>query len=219
MINYIGTRWNKSIAKRWSTVYIPILQAEYAQVGFKYTPTSSVTDGDHTSEDILKQKKVNEYYTYATGRQNVAWTDLKLTLHKRFNPLLWVAETALAFFFESLPTPVEKMEATSYCFDGKEKALLSQPASTSTGNSGYDGFVWAVVHKDQMKMLRDDRYDLSLTVTRDHPKLPDWATTMSENSEISDALLTPELLKAIEQCGEDLEALIVTDQPIDQPKK
>ena len=69
-----------------------------------------------------------------------------------------------------------------------------------------------------MKRLRDDRYDLSLTTTRDHAKLPVWTTVMSESAEVTESLLTPELVKAISDAGDAFEALIVTDQPVDQPK-
>ncbi|KAK5239218.1 hypothetical protein LTR16_012154, partial [Cryomyces antarcticus] len=69
-----------------------------------------------------------------------------------------------------------------------------------------------------MKTLRDDRYDISLTTTKDHPKLPAWATVMSESPEITEAMLTPELVSAVTEAGEAMEALIITDQPIDQPK-
>ena len=86
-------------------------------------------------------------------------------------------------------------------------------------NSSFDGFVWAIVHKDMMKRLREDRYDLSLTSSKDHPKLPIWVTVMSENAEITETLLTPELIKAINDAGDNFEALVVTDQPMDQPKK
>ena len=81
------------------------------------------------------------------------------------------------------------------------------------------GFVFAVVHKDLMKRLREERYDLSLTATKDSAKLPVWVTTMSESAAITDALLTPELITAINDAGDRFEALVVTDQPIDQPKK
>merc|ERR1712169_142240 len=40
---------------------------------------------------------------------------------------------------------------------------------------------------------------------------------MSESAEITDFLLTPELIKAVEDAGELLNHLIITDQPIDQP--
>ena len=53
-----------------------------------------------------------------------------------------------------------------------------------------------------MKRLRNDRYDVSITTTRDNAKLPNWATVMSESAEVTDALLTPELVKAIGEAGE-----------------
>jgi hypothetical protein len=71
-----------------------------------------------------------------------------------------------------------------------------------------------------MKRLRDDRYDISLTTTKDHPKLPAWATVMSEANEITETLLTPDLIKAVHEAGDDaFEALIITDQPQDRPNK
>ena len=59
----------------------------------------------------------------------------------------------------------------------------------------------------------------SLTSTKDSSKLPNWATVMSESAEITDFLLTPELVKAVESAGELLEHLIISDQPVDQPLK
>ncbi|KAF2482819.1 hypothetical protein BDY17DRAFT_325071 [Neohortaea acidophila] len=212
-VNVVGTQINKARMRAWAAAFVPLLEAEYAQVGQDKEAASSAG----APEQKLKQGKMSEWSTYATGRQNAAFTDVKISLHKRFNPLLWVFELVLSFLFESIPTPMERMLATTYVFDGKEKLML--PDATAGGNSSYDGFVWAVVHKDFMQQLRNDRYDLSLTATRDNAKLPEWATVMSESSEVTDALLTPELVKAIEQCGEDLEALIITDQPIDAPKK
>lgn len=173
-------------------------------------------------EDLLKEKAANEYLTYATGRQNAAFVDVRLTLVKRYNPLLRFGEQALSFFFDSMPATEERMEATIYAFDGREGALVPatrQGEEKKAEKSGYDGFVWAVVHKNMMKRLRDERFDLSLTSTKDHAKLPAWATVMSEASEITETLLTPEMIKAVEMAGESLEALVVTDMPMDQPKK
>jgi len=112
------------------------------------------------------------------------------------------------------------VEATLYVFDGRETKLVpGGDALKKVGNSTFDGFVWGIVHKDLMKRLREDRYDLSLTTTKDHDKLPVWATIMSESAEVTTTLLTPELIKAVEQAGELMEALVITDQPQDQPKK
>jgi hypothetical protein len=210
VVNWWGGAANRKRAKQWAGKNLAPLEAEYAQVGF--------------GGALWKEKSKNEFVTYCTGRQNVAWLDVKLTLFKRYNPVMWFGELVASFFFETMPAPEERLEATAYMFDGKEKSLvpaLAQAQSNPTPNkdSAYDGFVWAVVHKDKMRQLRDDRYDLSLTTTKDHPKLPLWATVMSESAEITEALLTPELVKVVADAGEDLEALIISDQPIDAPKK
>ncbi|KAG7111724.1 UPF0674 endoplasmic reticulum membrane protein C2G5.01 like [Verticillium longisporum] len=84
--------------------------------------------------------------------------------------------------------------------------------------SSYDGFVWAIVAKGRMKQLRDERYDLSITFTKDHSKLPNWATVMTESAEITEQLLTPEIIQAVELAGDAFDYLIVSDQPIDKPR-
>lgn len=218
-INVWGSWANKSRAKKWAAQHLPILEAEFAQVGFQRGDRGGGLKSGNAEvpDEMLKQRGKNEYFTYATGRQNVAYLHVQLSLFKRYNPITWFGELLISFFFDSVTAPVERVEVTAYPFDGKEKAFL--PGSSGGSSSAYDGFVFAVVHKDKMQELRDARYDLSLTATRDHAKLPDWATTMSESAEITEAMLTPELLKAVEAAGEGLEALIVTDQPIDAPKK
>lgn len=236
-IHLWGTRSNKRRARGWMNAHGPILQQEFASVGFGGDIDPITVDDVQSQgllksqlakegelpnpEVLLKEKAANEYSTYATGRQNVAFVDIKITLLKRYNPLARFGEALLGFFFESMPAPEERMEATAYAFDGRESQLV--PSKTmgdgKPPKSDYDGFVWAIVHKDVMKRLRNDRYDLSLTTTRDHAKLPGWATIMTENAEITEALLTPELIRAVEQAGEALDGLIVSDQPIDHPKK
>ena len=230
LLNVWGSRANNSRAKQWAATHLPLLESEFASVGFgggRKGPgaddvqsqglAKAMAGSMDVPEETLKQKAKNEYFTYATGRQNVAKLDVKISLHKRYNPFLWFGEQFLSFFFDSMPAPTERVEATAWCFDGKEKEFV--PNASGSKDSSYDGFVWALVHKDKMKQLRDDRYDLSLTATRDSSKLPDWATIMSESAEITDVLLTPDLVKAVNETGEDLEALIISDQPIDPPKK
>lgn len=226
-----GTRKNKRKAAGWIRAHGPVLQKEFASVGFRGVKTGfgdgefagSAQDGGF-NEKALKMRTSNEFIAYATGRLNVAFVDVKLTLSKRYNPIMQFSEVAMGFLFESMPAPKERMEATCFVFDGKEGSLV--PSLLKNGGDGkglgsssaYDGFVWAIVHKEAMKVLRDGRYDLSLTTTRDHAKLPDWATVMSESAEITETLMTAELQKAVETAGELLEALIISDQPIDQPK-
>ena len=227
-----GRRKNKAKAKAWITVHQPVLEKEYAQVGFGGKAADggkASTSGNSTiPEDVLKEKTAQEYITYATGRQNVAFLDIRVLLFKRYNPATLLIEYILSFIFDTMKAPTEKMEATAYAFDGRENDLVparSQEqldaiqAQGKARSSVYDPFVWAVVHKEEMKQLRDDRYDISLTSTRDHAKLPIFATTMSENAEITEQMLTPELIKAVESAGDAFEYLVVTDQPLDKPQK
>lgn len=229
-----GRRKNRSKAKSWIRAHGTALEKEYAVVGFggRKAPaadgqqTSAVADAlalDKIPQTLLKEKTAQEFVTYATGRQNVAFVDIKLTLYKRYNPAVLLVEWIMSFFLDSVRPPTERMEATAYAFDGKERDLVpkqkGQEQEIRVPQSSYDNFVWAVVHKEAMRNLRDDRYDISLTTTKDHAKLPAWATTMSENAEITDFFLTPELIKAIETAGDAFEYLVVTDQPLDKPLK
>lgn len=240
LVHIWGTRKNKRKAKGWIAAHAPVLHQEFASVGFAGIPRAPSANDFQSSapadllanddlvipEELLKEKSATEYVTYASGRQNVAFVDIKLSLAKRYSPVGWFGEEILGFFFESQPAPRERMEATNYVFDGKEGDLVPSSLGKSDAdqkkekfNSTYDGFVWAVVHKGVMRQLREGRYDLSLTTTKDHQKLPNWATVMSESAEITEILLTPELVKAVHDAGEALEALVISDQPIDQPKK
>ncbi|KAI9931247.1 hypothetical protein ASPWEDRAFT_102440 [Aspergillus wentii DTO 134E9] len=224
-----GTRKNRRRAREWAQAHAPALQHEFAVVGFSGIQKSTIAEDGSiqpqsiSSEEMLKEKSPQEFSSYATGRQNIAFVDMAVKLPKRYNPITYWMEIAFSFFFESWTAPAEKFEATAYLFDGKEKDLVPVPAkdtsSLKVANSTYDGFIWAVVHKSHMRTFRQDRYDASMTFTRDNAKLPSWVTVMTESAEITDTLLTPELIQAIEKAGHNFEYLIVTDQPVDKPLK
>ena len=224
-----GSRKNRRKAKVWIQAHLPTLQTEFAVVGYGGVPKvhseSVVSPELELPENLLKENSVSEFATYATGRQNVAFVDVTINLIKRYNPMLILGDWVLSLFFESVSAPVERAEITAYAFDGKEKDLVP-PAPGDTpeqkkkaSGSSYDGFVFAIVHKNVMRQLRTDRYDVSLTFTKDSPKLPEWVTVMSESAEITDMMLTPELIKAVEDARDQFESLIVTDQPMVKPTK
>ena len=241
-LHFWGRRKNRRLAQHWAEAHAPILDKEFAVVGYggRKLPTvddvqaeglakASVSDRVEIPSELLREKTGQEFHTYATGRQNVAFMDVNLKLFKRYNPLTLILETIMSFFLESVPAPIESMEATIYTFDGQEKDIIPVPNAKEQEvlesrvkgiNSAYDGFVWAIVNKNHMRQLREDRYDISFTSTKDHQKLPPWATVMSESAEITDALLTPDLIEAVEGTGDTtFNNLIVTDQPVDKPLK
>ncbi|CAG8910232.1 unnamed protein product [Penicillium egyptiacum] len=223
-----GTRKNRKRARDWAQAHGPSLQKEFSVVGFDGIARPAAVELTNP-ESLLKERSASEFASYATGRQNVAFLDVNIKMPKRYNPITFIMEYVFSFFFESWEPPVEKYEALAYAFDGKEKdlvpvlakdsALVKDSAPVKVPSSTYDGFIWAVVHKSHMRKFRNDRYDASLTFSKDNPKLPSWVTVMTESAEISDTLLNPELIEAIEQAGNDFEYLIVTDQPIDRPTK
>ncbi|KAI0191127.1 hypothetical protein EV127DRAFT_69086 [Xylaria flabelliformis] len=216
-VHFIGSRLNRAKSKAWAKAHTPLLTSEFAQVGFG----GSRISGDE-SDKVLKEKSLFEYASYATGRQNVAFMDVKLSLMKRFNPMVLYPDFIIGFLFDSYPMPEDSLGATIYPFDGKEAQIVpSVPGAaerSKDSKSTYDGFVWAVVNKNQMKQLRDERYDVSITFTKDHPKLPIWTTVMGESAEITSALLTDELVDAINKAGDLFDYLIITDQPVEKPK-
>lgn len=204
----------------------PILQGEFASIGFAKDGATQVLDdskGPIDASSLIKEKTAMEFVSYASGRQNVAFLDIKVTLLRRFNPAVLLAEYIASIVLSGIAPPKENVELALYTFDGREKELVP-PTTVSEEKvkvpaSGYDGFVWAIVHKDNMKSFRQDRFDVSLTDVKDNSKLPIWATVMSESAEITDSLLTPELIKAVETAGEDLfENLLITDMPTNHPK-
>ncbi|EPE04897.1 hypothetical protein F503_00051 [Ophiostoma piceae UAMH 11346] len=232
IVHVIGTRLNRSKAHGWVKAHVGLLASEFALVGFGRVPKriegSEISDAvvleglantakSADPKSLLKENSLFEFASYATGRQNVAFVDIKLKLIKRFNPIVILAETVLGFFVESMPGPSDTLEATLYPFDGKESLTITGAPPAGAGKSTYDGFVWAIVNKDRMKSVRDDRFDVSITFTKDNAKLPPWLTVMSESAEITESLLTPELVAAAKAAGENLDYLIISDQPVEKP--
>lgn len=221
ILHLFGARLNRSKARKWMKAHAPVLTREFALVGFDSVPNADA--GSANTDKLLKEKSLFEFATYGTGRQNVAFVDVKLTLRKRFNPLMTLIEEGLSFFMDSFQAPNDAMEAAIYPFDGKEALTVpSIPGASEVrakdAKSTFDGFVFGIVNKEAMKQLRDDRYDLSITFTKDNSKLPNVLTVMSESAEITETLLTPELVKACQEAGEHLEYLIISDQPVEKPK-
>ncbi|KAG6008836.1 hypothetical protein E4U54_008657 [Claviceps lovelessii] len=222
LFHILGARANRSKAKAWMRANAPVLHKEFALVGFGGVPNS---DNDNVQpEHLIKEKSLSEFATYASGRQNVAFLDVKLTMTKKFNPILGLVETAASLVSDMFSSPQDTMEAFLYPFDGKENMTLpalpgAEEVRAKDTKSTYDAFVWAIVHKESMRRLREDRYDVTLTATKENPKLPPWLVIMSESAEVTETLLTPELIDAVKSAGDDFEYLIVSDQPTEKPAK
>ncbi|ATY67061.1 DUF1682 domain [Cordyceps militaris] len=221
IFHFFGAGSNRTKARKWMRAHAAALQHEFALVGFGRAPTADVVVNPDT---FLKEKSLFEFASYATGRRNVAFLDVKITLTKKFNPLVYLFEAVGSFLVESLgPAPEDLVEVLIYPFDGKEALTVprrrgpDEAEPQADGKSQFDGFVWAVVNKTRMQRLRDQRYDISLTATKDNSKLPEWLTVMSESAEVTDTFLTPDLIAAIVALGDNFQYLVISDQPTDSP--
>lgn len=241
LVHLWGSSANKRKARKWMAVHQPVLESEFALVGYNVAPkstpypegtqgdslleASNKLDGKNLADNLLKEQTAYEYQTYASGRLNTAFMDAKILLHRRMNPAQLIAEQIVGLFFESVKPKKERLEAVLYTFDGKEKDFVPPripgaeevDKTKPTGNTSYDPFVLAIVNKLEMRKFRDERYDASLTFTKDNAKLPDFVSVMSEAAEITDTMLSKELISAIEKAGDYFEYLIITDQPTDKP--
>ncbi|KAF3927703.1 hypothetical protein ABW21_db0204465 [Orbilia brochopaga] len=217
--HFIGVGLNRKIAKNWVLQHVPLLQREYARVGFQRTLTTTedvkdaVAAGKYVGneKDLIREENSQEFVHYSSGRMNVLTTVFDIKLKGRGNPFLWAFEVITAFFLDSVEAPSDTVTITSYAADGADAS------KTGGHNSKFDGFVWGVVNKKAMAKHREARYDVSLTKTVDTNKLPAWLTVMTESAEITDLLLTKDLIAAIEAYGPSFQYLLITDQPADKP--
>lgn len=170
---------------------------------------------------ILRENSPTEYVVYATGRNNVAFMHVTISLMKRNNPIALAGEFLAGFIFDAIPGPRDSVTVTLAPFDGGEQALLQAGGKKGESSSKFDNFIWALVNKRTMNKWREERYDLSLTTTRDWEGLPRWCSIMTEAKEIGDLVLTKEVKEAVEQVGEDwgLEYLLISDQRLEKPQR
>ncbi|KAK9369381.1 hypothetical protein V1509DRAFT_620621 [Lipomyces kononenkoae] len=201
-LHVAGNSWNKRTATKWMKSQADALRSQFFQVGFDNSVTTMETSQMPVSK-YLKRVSPVDYVFYATGRLNISLVQGKISLLTRHNLIMLVLEYALSFLMSTEP-PKDVVE------------FIAKP--TDSDKSSYDGFVFAIVNKEIMKRVREDSYDLSLTKTTDHPKLPVSCTVMSESAEITETLFTPELLDAVKAAESVLQYLVISDLPVDRPK-
>jgi len=79
--------------------------------------------------------------------------------------------------------------------------------------------VWAVVAKDELLYIKDNRWDLTLTKTSESSALPSTLSVMSEFGDVTESLLKPSLINALSdpKVLPYFRSLSVTDQPRVRP--
>ncbi|KZZ95764.1 hypothetical protein AAP_01440 [Ascosphaera apis ARSEF 7405] len=169
IFHMLGMRRNRARARTFAQAHLPLLQDEFSLVGYgrtKRTQPAHLSAEDINAgkipSNVLKERGANEFTMYASGRQNVAFLDINIVTSKWYNPFVQILNLVFSFLMESVEMPVEKALLVSYAFDGHEADLVPAPPpeqeeierKAKKESSVYDGFVFAVVHKNAMRKLR-----------------------------------------------------------------
>lgn len=191
VLYFLGSSYNKRLVSNWVQTHQEVFSEQFAQVG---------CDGENV---VIKDD--NENFTFfASGRLNIASFVANFKLKPRHDFFVWVLESLMSFFFESIKFPQDTVDIT---------VKLDPEALAKT-----DDFIWAIVSKEGMSDIRNAHYYLSLTKTTDSPRLPNSFVFMTEASDATDVVFKNHLAEALELSKDCVKLLAVTDQPSDKPE-
>ncbi|KAF8195868.1 hypothetical protein K438DRAFT_1826656 [Mycena galopus ATCC 62051] len=146
-----------------------------------------------------------DFFNFSTGRRNVASLHTIFTLRPRHDLFQWAFQTARTFV-DLQYRPVDDLQLDFKLFPG---------------TLAHD-FVWAVVSKDELLTVKNDRWDLTWTKTTENPGVPSGFSVMSELGDVTDGVLRAfPLAKLLEdpKIAPYFRSLSITDQPRDRPAK
>ncbi|CDO75603.1 hypothetical protein BN946_scf184858.g43 [Trametes cinnabarina] len=163
VVYLVGKQANRTRARKWFDEHLPIYQAQFSKPTHA---TGLVQDGN------------SDFFVFSTGRRALTSLHTTFTLrprHDLFQYLFQVVRGLIELDYK-VYDEVE-LEFTFREPAGKEGAVPE--------------CVWAVVAKDELKKIRDQRWDLTFTKTTDSPSLPATLAVMSEFADVTANLLKP----------------------------
>ncbi|KAL0579687.1 hypothetical protein V5O48_002317 [Marasmius crinis-equi] len=155
------------------------------------------------SQRGLLRDGYTDFFSFSTGRRNVA----SLHVIFSFRPI----HDLLQFLFYTARTFVD--------LDYRFRDDLELDFKLLANGLPHD-FVWAVVAKNELKKIKDDRWDLTFTKTSENPNLPPYLSVMSEFADVTDNILRNSALSNVlkdPKIQPYFRSLSVTDQPRDRP--
>ncbi|KAE9410524.1 DUF1682-domain-containing protein [Gymnopus androsaceus JB14] len=147
----------------------------------------------------------SDFFTFSTGRRNVA------SLHSifRLRPYHDLLQTIYQVVYSFVDLQYNPRNDLQLDFKLLPSALPHD-------------FVWAIVAKDEMKSIKDNRWDLTFTKTTENSALPSNMSVMSEFADVTESILkNTALLDALKdpKIAPYFRSLSVTDQPRERPTK
>ncbi|KAK0491041.1 hypothetical protein IW261DRAFT_1413438 [Armillaria novae-zelandiae] len=156
-----------------------------------------------TTTSPLTWDGYSDAFTFSTGRRVVSALHTTFALRPRHDP------------FQALFQLGRGLVDVQYA----PKDVVELDFTLAEGAVPND-FVWAVVNKRELRVVKDDRWDLTFTKTTDHPALPSNISVMSEFADVTEALLKSTTLPVLLQELSSMDgfcSLSVTDQPRVRP--
>ncbi|KAF4574585.1 hypothetical protein EYR40_005670 [Pleurotus pulmonarius] len=153
--------------------------------------------------DGLKSDGYSDFFNFSTGRRAVTSLHTIFTLRPRHDLLQMLYQIGWGL--------VEVQ--TTYPDDLQLDFKLNDGTLES-------GFVWAVVKKDELRTIRDARWDLTFTKTTENPALPAQFSIMAEQADITETILkTTTLVQLLKDPAilPYFRSLTITDQPRERP--
>lgn len=155
----------------------------------------------------LIQDGNSDFCVFSTGRRNIESLHTIFTLRPRHDFFQFLFQTARTLV--ELPyRPLDDLQ-------------LDFKLAPGTLN---DNFVFAIVAKDELRSIKDSRWDLTFTKTTENPALPPTLSVMSEYADITENLLlkpvgTFNLAGALQdpKIQPFFRSLSITDQPRSRP--
>ncbi|KAG6919419.1 hypothetical protein DXG01_006302 [Tephrocybe rancida] len=208
-----GIHRNKAKATKWHNAYLPVLEKQFSK------PL-----GQHG----LAKDGNSDFYTFSTGRRNIASLHTVFTLRPRHDPF--------QYLFQFGRTLID--------LHYRPKDDVTLDFKLAPGALAAD-FVWAVVAKEELLSIKNDRWDLRFMPSTDLHQdervnlsasfalghvwcvtLPAFVSDTSsdaqlvEFADVTDNLLKPALVAALRdpKVLPYFRSLSVTDQPRDRPE-
>ncbi|PFH52743.1 hypothetical protein AMATHDRAFT_73876 [Amanita thiersii Skay4041] len=147
-----------------------------------------------------------DFFNFSTGRRNVASLHTVFTLRPRHDFFQWAFQTLRSF--------------VDLYYQAKDDIQLDFKLAPRLLTHD---FVWAVVAKEELRSIKDERWDLTFTKSSENPALPPSLSVMSEFADITDNMFKPSGNFSLLTMLQDpkilpyFRSLTVTDQPRQRP--
>ncbi|KAI0036840.1 DUF1682-domain-containing protein [Vararia minispora EC-137] len=148
-----------------------------------------------------------DFFAFSTGRRVVESLHTVFTLIPRHD----MVQIVFQFLWRNL---------YDLAYEPRDELLLDFKISDDVA---VPDFVFAIVSKDELHSIKDNRWDLSFTKTSENPALPSALTVMSEFADVTEAVFkqASTFLDTLKKPATQryFRSLSITDQPRAHPEK